>query len=104
MNINTIAQEALSGGQSVKITLSIASAQGPTITRPTTHPKGVPIKCAMTADVPFWFRKTLANNALADGTDQYATANVQHRIELMEGEAIAAIAGGAGFLYFTPGA
>jgi hypothetical protein len=104
MNANILSQEALSGGQSIKVVLSVASAQGPVITRPTDHPKGVPIKCLMTADVACWFRKGTNPTALADGTDQYVPANATIRIELMEGERIAAIAAGAGNLYFTPGA
>jgi hypothetical protein len=104
MNTNILAQEVLSGGQSSKVTLSVASAQGPVITRPTDVPKGVPIKCLMTGDVPFWMRKGTNPTAVADGTDQYVPANTPIRVELMEGERIAAIAAGAGNLYFTPGA
>lgn len=104
MNISEVSMELLAGGQSTQITLSAASAQGPVVARPTNHPAGVPIKCTLLPSVACWVRKGTNPTALADGTDQALTAGVIHRVELMEGERIAAIAGGAGTLNFTPGA
>lgn len=105
MNFTTISAEALSGGQSAKVALSIASAQGPLVSIPTTHPKGVPLKCLVTLDVAGFIRKGTNPTAVADGTDQYVPANTPFRVELMDGERLAAIlASGTGNMYFTPGA
>lgn len=104
MNAIEISMEALTGGQSVLITLSAASAQGPAVTLPTNHPVGVPIKCIMTTDTNCFFRKGANPVAVADGTDQKLLAGNTYRIELLPGERIAAIAAGAGTLSFTQGA
>lgn len=104
MNITTISQDALSGGQSIKVALSTTSAQLPVIARPTNHPAGVPVKCLLTVDAFAFVRKGTSPTALSDGTDQALSIGT-HRVELMEGERLAVILPtGTGFAYFTPGA
>lgn len=105
MNITEISMDALAGGTSSKVALSTTSAQGPVIANPTNHPKGMPVKCLVTLDATGFLRKGTSPTAVSDGTDQILLANNTYRIELMEGERVAAIlASGTGNMYFTPAA
>lgn len=103
MHNTEISIDLLSGGQSTSIVLSAVSAQGPVVALPTNHPPGVPVKCTLTPDVNCWMRKGSNPTAVVD-VDQKLLAGNTYRVELLVGERIAAIAGGAGTLSFTPGA
>lgn len=104
MHINEISVEVLSGGQSTKVALSTAAAQGPVVTAPT-QSKGQPVKCLVTLDSNGFIRKGTNPTAVADGTDQILLANNTYRIELMDGERVSVVlASGTGNMYFTPGA
>lgn len=105
MNITSISAEALAGGTSSKVALSVTSAQGPVIALATNHPKGAPVKCLITLDAAGFIRKGANPTAVSDGTDQYVPASTPFRVELMEGERVACIlASGTGNMYFTPAA
>jgi len=99
MNITPIGLDLNTGGASTEVVLSAASAQGPVVTLPTNHPPGVPVKCWITTDVVCWIRKG-SNPVAVSGTDQKLAVG-SWRVELLVGERIAAIAGGAGTLNFT---
>lgn len=99
MHVTQVGLDLNTGGASTEVVLSAASAQGPVVTLPTNHPPGVPVKCLITTDVTCWLRKG-SNPTAVSGTDQKLVAGT-YRIELLVGERIAAIAGGAGTLNFT---
>lgn len=85
------------GGNSRVLTLSAASA----VTTVINNSKTIYV----VATVPCWVRQGPSGGtvAMADGTDQYIPANTPMRLAgFKTGNVLAAIAGGAGFLYLTP--
>lgn len=105
MNVTQVSMAVLSGGQSSKVALTTASAQGPVVTQPATLPAGCAVPCTLVLDAAGFVRKGTNPTALSDGTDQYLVANFPYRIELMAGERLAIIlASGTGNAYFTPNA
>lgn len=108
MNVVQISGEALSGGQSLKIPTSTASAPVGGTAAAVLGPnqvKGSPIKYLITCDVLTFGRKgTGTVTAVSDGTDQVFVPNTPYVVELMEGEKLAFIVPtGTGNVYLTPG-
>lgn len=102
MHITEISAQALSGGQSSKVTLSAVSAQSAIFTAPSAWPGGTPYPVMVTCDVPAFVRAGANPTAVAD-SDQYLAANLPYRLLINSGERLALIAGGAGNAYITPG-
>lgn len=107
MNITRIDFDVLSGGQSSKVALSVASAKVPAavLTASQLLTGSNNIKCVLTLDAAGFIRKGANPTAVSDGTDQYIPANTPVHVELLVGEQLACIlASGTGNAYFTPNA
>lgn len=89
--------QILSGGQSIKVAMSIASAQTPVLTAESYN---------ITPDTTCFVRTGANPVAVADGTDQIMIANQTYRvIPILPGNKIAFILGsGTGNVYLTPNA
>ena len=92
---SSVSINALTGGQSEKVTISSTSAQTAVINSTI---------ATVTPSVDCFFRKGANPTALADGTDQILLGGNTYRIGgLVSGEKLAFIAVGSGSVYVTPG-
>jgi len=105
MNISEISMEILSGGQSQKVAIGVASAATAAITAAQIPTGQVAIPVVFTPDVDCFVRRGTNPTAVADGTDQLVKANNAYRCQMIVNEKLAFItASGSGNVYFTPGA
>lgn len=94
----TISCQALSGGQSAKVSISSASAQSAALTGGESY--------LVTPDTTCFMRMGTNPTAVSDGTDQILLANNTYRIQpIVSGYKLAFITTAAsGLVYLTPAA